>query len=170
MARAAAPRIPTAWVAWAAAPVNSDMEAEGVMLIMLSLAVGVPVIMAEDISEAMEEAADSTAEEASDMTEEAMEEAEAAAEDAMEAAADVALATAELAMEGAALAPGMLMGTPAALQVSWTAEMALAWSSCSQAPWTQGWTLPRSSAPFLQWHSKSVREEQPSLWRGARKH
>jgi hypothetical protein len=148
------------------------MEAEGVM-VMLPVPVGVGVIMAEDTSEATEEAADSTADEASERTEETSEATEDLTEEtsaAAEEAADVTGAAAELTAEEAALSSGMVRGTPAALQVDSTAEMALAWSSAPQAPSTQGLTWERSSAPFLQWHSKSVREAQPSLVRGPTKH
>jgi uncharacterized protein with PhoU and TrkA domain len=57
-------------------------------------------------------------------------EAAAAAEEMTDAAAEVALATAE----EAAPAPGMTMGTPAALQVLSTAEIAEAWSAAEHAP------------------------------------
>lgn len=68
-----------------------------------------------------------------------------------------------------ALVSGMVMGTPAALQVDSTAAMAERWSAVEQALWTQGWTLARSWSPFLQWQAKSVRFWQPSLVRGPMK-
>jgi hypothetical protein len=170
IARAAAPRMPTAWVAWAAPPVN--WLAEGVAL-TVALPAGVLVAAAEAAEEAADEAedaADSTAEEASERIEEATDAAEEAAEETADAAAEVALATAELASEGAALLlSGMLMGTPAAEQVDSTAEMAAAWSDAEQAPSTQGWTVARREAPFLQWQAKSVKLEHPSLVRGPTK-
>ncbi len=166
MARAAAPRIPTAWVAWAAAPVNSDTEEDGAPEALAApLAVGVRVATMEETSAATEEAADSTAEETSERTEEASE----ATEDATEEAEAAAEETADVTEAAAELASGMTMGTPAAAQVDSTAEMAAARSSALQAPSTQGWTWERSWAPFSQWHAKSVREAQPSLVRGPTK-
>lgn len=97
----------------------------------------------------------STAEEAADATEEAA-----------EAAADVADATAEPAAD---VASGISMGTPASWHVFSTAAMVAAWSSALQAPCTQGWTVPRSFAPCLQWHAKSVRLAQPSEVRAGMK-
>jgi hypothetical protein len=121
IARAAAPRIPTAWVACAAPPVN--WLGEGVALVV-TLPVGIGVATADDATDATDEAADSTTEEASDRIDEATD----ATDEATEAAA-------EEASEGAALLlPGMVMGTPAAEQVDSTADMAAACSDCEQAP------------------------------------
>jgi len=167
MARAAAPMIPAAWVAWAAAPVNSDMEALGVMLtasVPLTVGMGTGVMeeamsIVEDISivEVIMAEVSSSAEETTELTVSTAEEM-----------TEVTVSTAEL-TSGAALLSGMVMGTPAALQVDSTAEMAAAWSSAEQAPSTQGWTEARRVSPFLQWHSKSVRDSQPSLVRGPTK-
>lgn len=107
-------------------------------------------------------AADSTADEAA----ETAVEADAAAEEAADAAADVAEAAAD---EAAEELSGIEMGTPAAAQVDSTPEMVVAWSAAEQAFWTQGWTVARSSVPFLQWQAKSVRPEQPSVVRGVTK-
>lgn len=94
----------------------------------------------------------------------------AALEEAADAAAEVALATAEVALAAAdEAALGISMGTPASLQVFWTAAMVEARSVALHAPWTQGCTEERSWAPFWQWHLKSVRAEQPSLLRGPMK-
>lgn len=107
------------------------------------------------------EAADAAAE----VAEATAEEAAPAAEEAAPAADEAALATADEAAPAADEAPGalgMTMGAPASAQVFWTAVMVVAWSAAEQAPWTQGWTLERSSEPFWQWHLKSVMEEHPS--------
>jgi len=132
-------------------------------------AVGVAEASPDEALEAADEAAEAAAEDAAE-----------AADEAAEAALDFTLATAELAAEAAELAAelaagaaelalGMLIGTPAAWQVCWTAAMVAAWSAEEQAPCTQGWTLERSSVPFLQWQAKSVRAEHPSLPRGPMK-
>jgi len=152
-ARAAAPIIPAAWVAWAAAPVNCEAVgavAEGA--VPLPLGVG-------------------TAE-----TEETGAADEAAASDvgaALEAAADVtgaALVGSGAAEVGAAEdAPGTSMGTPAALQVSSVAAIVAAWSEAEHAFCTQGMTAAKRDVALLQWHAKSSSEEQPSLDSGVRK-
>ena len=108
-------------------------------------------------------AAEATAEEASETTAEV----EAAADEATDAAAEVGL---EAADETADEVSGISMGTPAPEHVDSTAEMVVAWSAAEQAFCTHGCTAARSSAPFLQWHAKSVRPEQPSLERGVMKH
>lgn len=136
---------------------NWETEAEGVGM-ALTVEFPVALAMAEVTTPAREEAALATAELAASTAEEAS----ACAEEAAEAAALVALATTLPAL-------GMTMGTPAPLHVSSTAEMVAAWSSAVQAPWTHGCTLPRRLAPCLQWHAKSVREEQPSVVRGPTK-
>lgn len=168
MARAAAPMIPAAWVAWAAAPVNSGMEELGVRLtapVPLTVGKGTGVMeegisMVEEISMAELIMAEvySAAEETTELT-------VSTGEEMTEV---TTVSTAEL-TSGAALLSGMVMGTPAALQVDSTAEMAAAWSSAEQAPSTQGWTEARRVSPFLQWHAKSVRDSQPSLVRGPTK-
>jgi hypothetical protein len=178
IARAAAPRRPAAWVAWAAPPVN---------WLTLELAAAAPLEAALPAAEVTDAraletllAADSTAELAAEAAELAAEAAElallAAAEvadsTALEAAPpaeDAALAAAEVADATADEALGISMGTPACLQVDSTAEMVVAWSSALQAPWTQGWTDDSSFAPCLQWQAKSVRPEQPSEVRGPMK-
>lgn len=163
-ARAAAPRRPAACVACAAAPVNWLGEAEGVVEAepLAAPVADAALDMALLRALLMLLAADSRADEASETTEEADE----AAEEAAEAAAEVAeLATDEAAEE----VSGISRGTPASWQVFSTAAMVVAWSSAEQAPWTQGWTVARSSVPFLQWQAKSVKVEQPSLVRGPMK-
>lgn len=59
--------------------------------------------------------------------------------------------------------------TPAWAQVLSTAEMTVAWSLAEQELWTQGVTDEMSESNFLQWHAKSVREEQPSEVKGVTK-
>ena len=131
-----------------------------------ALGVGVPDTAPEvgfaAADDALEEA-DETAEAIAEETAAAALDAAEALDEAAEAAAEVALATAE---ETAPEALGISMGTPASLQVFWTAAMVEAWSVAEHAPWTQGCTVARRLAPFWQWHLKSVRAEQPSLVRG----
>jgi hypothetical protein len=167
IARAAAPRRPAAWVAWAAPPVN---------WLTLELAAAAPLEAALPAAEVTDAraletllAADSTAELAAEAAELAAEAAELALLAAAEVADSTALAAAEVADATADEALGISMGTPACLQVDSTAEMVVAWSSALQAPWTQGWTDDSSFAPCLQWQAKSVRPEQPSEVRGPMK-
>lgn len=169
MARAAAPMIPTAWVAWAAAPVNWETEeeglteAEGVVVLTVGIGTGVTDSLTDETTEEATEAAEETTLDTAASEDEAAEgvgEGEAAAELALEGAG---------VLEGAAVLEAMVRGTPADWQVDSTAAIAFCWSAAEQAPWTQGWTLERSSSPFLQWQAKSVRDEQPSLVRGPTK-
>jgi hypothetical protein len=163
MARAAAPRRPAAWVAWAAAPVNWEAEelADGFVDTTALVAAAAP----DEALEAAAEVAEAAADDAAAAALETLLEASAAAEEIRDAAAEVALATAEEAEP----APGISMGTPASWHVFWTAAMVEAWSAAEHAPWTQGCTVERRLAPFWQWHLKSVRVEQPSLERGVMK-
>jgi hypothetical protein len=120
---------------------------------------------ADEALEAAAEVADATAEEMAAAALETLLEASTALEETTDAAAEVALATAE----EAAPAPGISMGTPASLHVFVIAAMVEAWSAAEHAPRTQGCTVEIRAAPFWQWHLKSVRDEQPSLERGATK-
>jgi hypothetical protein len=139
-------------------------------------AVGVAEASTDEALEAADEAAEAAAEDAAEAADEAAEAAldftlaiaELAAE-AAELAAELAAGAAELAAGAAELALGMLIGLPASWQVFWTAAMVVAWSAEEQELCTQGWTLARSSEPFLQWQAKSPRLEHPSPPRGPRK-
>jgi len=159
---AAAPMIPAAWVAWAAAPLNWEaVGATEVGEVPLLERVGMALTLETGAAE--EEAG------ASDVTGAADVSIVGATDDA--AASEVAAAeVAAAADEGAADdTPGTEMGTPASAQVDSVAETALAWSSAEQAPLTQGVTVAKSLSAFLQWQAKSVRVLQPSLPSAVRK-
>jgi hypothetical protein len=168
MARAAAPRMPAALVAWGAPPVNVDAAAAADDFADAAALVAEPAAdEALDAAEAATDEAAAAADEIAAEAELATLEAAAALEETADATAEeraaLALATAD---EAEACAPGMLMGTPASWHVFWTAAMVEACSAAGHAPWTQGCTVARRVAPFWQWHLKSVRDEQPSVERG----
>jgi hypothetical protein len=168
MARAAAPRMPAALVAWGAPPVNVDATAAADDFADAAALVAEPAAdEALDAAEAATDEAAAAADEIAAEAELATLEAAAALEETADATAEeraaLALATAD---EAEACAPGMLMGTPASWHVFWTAAMVEACSAAGHAPWTQGCTVARRVAPFWQWHLKSVRDEQPSVERG----
>jgi len=141
IARAAAPRRPTAWVAWGAPPVNGEGEAVGFMVIDpegaavpegLGVGMGTGVPAAED--RALETAA------------------------ATDEAAALALAAAE---EAAGETAGR--GAPASAHVFWTPWRTVWTSVAEQAFSMHGCTPAMRLEPFSQWHLKSVRG-QPSCW------
>jgi hypothetical protein len=167
IARAAAPRRPAAWVAWAAPPVNWEAADEAPAAADEALDAAAEV--AEEALDAAAEVADARTDEIAAAALEATLEASAALEEAADAAAEVALATAEEAAAAALEAAGIWMGTPASWQVFSTAWMVVAWSAAEHAFSTQGFTVARRAVPFWQWHLKSVREEQPSDPRGPTK-
>ena len=147
---AAAPSKPTAWVARAAAPGNSDADGDGEPVGTVPLPVGVGKPETELELDASVTVVDDTS---------------------VEVAVVVALAS-ELGVGvgvGVALSLGTATVTPFEAQVSSTLEMTSASSAGVQFSLTQGVTAAKSESAFLQWQAKSSRFSQPSVVRGVMK-
>lgn len=122
-AMAAAPMIPAAWVAWAAAPVNWEAVVGAADVGVVPLLEGVGVALTLDTG-----AADVAASDVVGAAEDTAAEEDGASD---EAGASLVVGAAE---DGATEdAPGTEIGTPAAAQVSSVAAMAAAWSAAEQA-------------------------------------